>query len=126
MAQIGLASPTVEVNDVPIAIVPNSFSYKPGKGDKSVKAQASGGNVEIVIYENAETKISMVKFKMTNTGENFDFIGGWTDNINGNSIRVSEGEITRSFRNMVITTEPEYMIGVDGELDLEFQGTPVL
>jgi len=122
-----LANPTVEVNDNPIAIVPNSLSYKKGQGDKTVKAQSAGGNaIETVITENAETKISMVKFKLYNTKENFDNANVWIDNIDGNTIRLSEGELTESFRGMVTTTEPERMVGADGELELEFQGQPVL
>lgn len=122
-----LANPTVEVNDQPIAIVPNSLSYKKGQGDKTVKAQSAGGNaIETIITENAETKISMVKFKLYNTKENFDNTNAWVDNINGNTIRLSEGELTESFRGMVTTAEPERMVGADGELDLEFMGQPVL
>lgn len=126
MALQTLSSPTVELNDQPIAIVPNSLSYKKGQGDKTVRAHATGGNVEVVIAENTETKVSMVKFKLFNTKENFDLVNGWTDNINGNTIRLSEAELTESFRTMVVTTEPERVIGADGELEIEFQGTPVL
>ena len=127
MALLTLANPTVEVNDAPISIIPNSLSFKKGQGDKTVKAQSAGGNaIEVVISENAETKVSMVKFKMFNTKENFDMINAWTDNINGNTIRLSEGELVESFRTMVVTSEPERMIGADGEAEIEFMGTPVL
>lgn len=122
-----LANPTVEVNDNPIAIVPNSLSYKKGQGDKTVKVQSAGGNAtETVITENAETKKSMVKFKLYNTKENFDNANVWIDNIDGNTIRLSEGELTESFRGMVTTTEPERMVGADGELELTFEGQAVL
>ena len=122
-----LSNPAVEVNDQVIAIVPNSLSFKRGQGDKTVKAQSAGGNaIETVITENAETKISMVKFKLFNTKENFDLANGWIANINGNTIRLSEGEMIESFRGMVVTAEPERMVGADGELEIEFMGTPVL
>lgn len=122
-----LSNPSVEVNDSAIAIVPNSLSFKKGQGDKSVKAQSAGGDaIETVITENAETKVSMVKFKLFNTKENFDLANGWIDNIDGNTIRLSEGEMTESFRGMVVTTEPERSVGADGELELEFMGSPVL
>lgn len=127
MTVLTLNNPTVEVNDNPIAIVPNSLSYKKGRGEKSVKAQSAGGNaIETVVTQNAETKVSMVKFKLYPTKENFDLADVWIDNINGNTIRLSEGELTESFRGMVTTTEPERMVGADGELELEFQGMPVL
>lgn len=122
-----LSNPAVEVNDQAIATIPNSLSYKKGQGDKVVKAQTAGGNaIEAVVTENAETKISMVKFKLFNTKENFDLANSWIDNISGNTIRLSEGELIESFRGMVVTTEPERMIGADGELELEFMGQPVL
>lgn len=127
MTVLTLNNPTVEVNDNPIAIVPNSLSYKKGRGEKSVKAQSAGGNaIETVVTQNAETKVSMVKFKLYPTKENFDLADVWIDNINGNTIRLSEGELTESFRGMVTTTEPERMVGADGELELEFMGQPVL
>lgn len=127
MTILTLNNPTVEVNDNPIAIVPNSLSYKKGRGEKSVKAQSAGGNaIETVVTQNAETKVSMVKFKLYPTKENFDLADVWIDNINGNTIRLSEGELTESFRGMVTTNEPERMVGADGELEIEFQGQPVL
>lgn len=122
-----LSNPTVEVNDQPIAIIPNSLSFKKGQGDKTVKPQSAGGNaIETVISEDATTKKSMVKFKLTNTKENFDLKDSVTTNISGSTIRLSEGELVVSFRGMVVTTEPELMIGADGELEIEFEGMPVL
>lgn len=122
-----LSNPSVQVNDETISIVPNSLSYKKGQGDKSVKAQSAGGNaIEVVMTENAETKISMTKFKLYNTKANFDLVNSWVTNISGSTIRLSEGDLIESFRNMIVTTEPERMIGADGELEIEFMGQPVL
>ena len=122
-----LSNPTVEVDNETIAIIPNSLSYKKGLGDKDVKAQSAGGNaIEVVVTENAETKISMVKFKLFNTKANFDLLNAWLDKRTGFGIQLSEGDLTESFRNMVTTTEPERMIGADGELEVEFKGQPVL
>lgn len=127
MTQRTLSNPAVEVNDQAVAIVPNSLSYKKGQGDRSVKAQSAGGNaIEAVVTENAETKISMVKFKLFNTKTNLDLANSWIENISGNTIRLSEGELVESFRGMIVTTEPERSIGADGDLELEFMGQPVL
>jgi hypothetical protein len=126
MSQKSLSNPTIEVNDDTIAIVPNSFSYKPGKGDKGVKAQSSGGDgIEVVITENAETKKSMVKFKLYNTSRNLQLVKDWSAQFS-NTIRASEGDISESFRDMVITAEPERMIGAEGELEIEWEGAPTL
>jgi len=121
-----LSNPTIEVNDETIAIIPNSFSYKEGQGDKDVKAQSAGGNaIDIVVTENAETKLSMAKFKLYNTADNLTKIKTWMANLS-NTVRASEGAIVVPMRDMVVTTEPERSIGADGELEIEFKGAPVL
>lgn len=127
MATQSLSTPTLEINDQPVAYVPNTIVFKPGLGDRTVKPQCAGGNsIEIVISENAETKASMVKFQLKDTAENIDLSKGWTNNINGNTIRIYQGEASYSFRHMVVTTEPENKTGTDGSIDLEFMGTPSL
>lgn len=124
MSQKTLSNPTVEVNDVSIAIVPNSLSYKNGSGDKKVLTQSSGGNaIEVVITEDAETKKSMVKFKLYNTAGNIQLTKDWGA-LFSNTISISEDQIAESFQDMVIITEPEKDIGADGNLELEFEGAP--
>ena len=126
MAVKTLSNPTLEVNDDVIAIVPNSVTYKTGFGDKDVKAQSSGGNaIETVITENAETKLSMVKYKLYNTAKNLQLVKDWGA-LESSTIRLYEGQITESFRDMVITVEPEVAVGADGELELEWKGTPAV
>ena len=126
MSERTLSNPTVEVNDDIIAIVPNSVTYKPGVGDKDVKAQSSGGDaISVVVTENAETKLSSVKFKLYNTSGNLQLVKDWNA-LFSNTIKLSEGSITESFRDCVITTEPERMIGADGELEIEWKGAPSL
>lgn len=126
MSERALSNPQVSVNDEIIAIVPNSLSYKPGIGDKDAKAQSSGGNaVSIVITENAETKVSMVKFKMYNTKSNLQRVKDWCA-LYSNTIEIAELDLTESFSDMVVTTEPERAVGADGELEIEFKGQPSL
>jgi len=121
-----LSNPSLEINDDVVAYVPNSLSYKEGSGDKEVKAQTSGGNsISVVVTENAETKISNLKFKLFNTAANLNLINTWSANL-ANTAALSEGEISVSFRDMVVCTEPERAIGADGELEIEFKGAPVV
>lgn len=127
MAQNALSNPSVQINDETIAIVPNSLTYKRGAGDVSVRAQSAGGDsVEAVVTENAETKISMVKFNMYLTDTNREAIRGWQNNRfnGGNTIRFSERGSTEplSFTGMNVTTDPEYSIGADGSVEVEFMG----
>lgn len=120
-----LSNPTIKVNDVTIGIIPNSLSFKTGSGDKVVKAQsAGGGSIDIIVTENAETKISMVKFKLYNTKKNLDYVNAWS-NLYSSTIKLSQtGGLTENFRDMVITTEPERSLGADGELEVEWMGAP--
>ena len=121
-----LSNPTIKINGRTIRIVPNSFSYKEGQGDKTVRAQSAGGNaVETVVAENAETKMSMAKFKMFNTSENLQLAKDWLESFS-NTIRAFESNINIPFRNMVVTTEPERIIGADGDFEIEFMGDPIL
>jgi hypothetical protein len=122
-----LANPTVEVNDAVIGIVPNSCSFKSGKGDINIRAQSAGGNsIDVIRTENAETKISMVKFKLYNTSANVDLKNEWQDSVNGNTIALSDGDFIISFREMFVITDPETMLGADGEIEIEFNGRPSL
>lgn len=126
MAFKTLSNPTLKINDVVTAIVPNSLVYKTGSGDKAVKAQSAGGNaIEVVVTENAETKLSMVKFKLYNTASNLQSVKDWCAR-SSSTIRVSEDNVAESFRDMVVTTEPERAIGADGELEVEWMGAPSL
>ena len=120
-----LANPTIEVNDAVIGIIPNSCSYKAGKGDINIRAQSAGGNsIDVVKTENAETKISMVKFKLFNTKTNSEQVKTWQDSVNGNTINLSDGDFIQAFREMFVITDPELMLGADGEIEVEFNGRP--
>ena len=121
-----LSNPQIEVNDDVISILPNSLAYKEGQGDRNVRAESAGGNsITPVVTINAETKLSMCKFKLSNTEEHLNQIKEWMAADDGVTISLSEGNITVAFREMVVTTEPERAIGADGELEIEFTGPPV-
>ena len=124
-----LSNPTVQMNDDTISIVPNSLSYVRGKGDVNVRAQSSGGGgATTVSTENAETKVSMVKFSLFLTDANRTLIETWQENRynGGNTIRFSErgSTIPLSFSNMNVTTDPDYSVGADGSVEVELKGDP--
>ena len=129
MANKTLSNPTVEVNDDTITIIPNSLSYKEGQGDRNVRAESAGGNSIVpIITDNAETKISMVKFKLSNSDLHLQQVKEWmaagTDGVTIN-LSQSGSDTQVPFRNMVVTAEPERAIGADGEIEVEFMGPPV-
>ena len=121
-----LSNPTVEVGNDAISIVPNSLSYKKGKGDKNVRSQSAGGDsIEVVITENAETKKGMVKFSLYNTAVNQALLDSWQDS-DETTIKLSQGSFTLSFRSMVVTSDPEVSTGADGSLEVAFEGQPAV
>lgn len=124
-----LSNPTIQVNDQTISILPNTLSYKRGAGDINVRAQSAGGNsIEAVVTENAETKISMVKFSLTVTDTNMNAVDEWQRNSfsGGNTIRISGRTLSTplSFTNMHVSGDPEFSVGADGTVEVEFMGDP--
>lgn len=126
MAEKTLANPTVEVNNGVIAIIPNSLSYKRGKGDVNMRAQSAGGDsVDVVKTVNAETKKSMVKFSLINTKTNIELYEGWQDAVDGVTVRFSDGALTKSFQGMSVITDPEVNLGAEGNIEVTFEGKPL-
>ena len=123
---LGLANPQVEVNGLSVAIVPNSFSFTEGFGEQSVKTQSAGGQaVEEVFFDNAETKLSMVKFELYNTDENIALTRIFKANTNGNLITWTGGtksDTVRAVRAAALTNDYEVNLKNEGLLSLEFHG----
>lgn len=128
---LGLSNPTIEINDQVISIVPNSYESKPGIGDLNARSQSAGaGQAQLVVTENAETKMGMVKFQIYNTDENLALLDTWLQNSRqsgGNTIRASESNSTtvEVFTGAVITTEPTRPRGADVAMDIEFYANPI-
>lgn len=125
MPENSLSNPTIEVNNGIVGIVPNTLSFKAGKGNITMRPQSAGGDsIEMIKTADAETKKSMVKFAIYNTKSNDDLLNAWQDAVNGNSIRFSDGDFTRSFRNMFVTEDPERNLGADATWEITFEGQP--
>jgi len=119
---IALANPTVLINNLSVAIVPNSCTYTEGKGEQSVRVQsAGGGSVQSVLSNDIETNLSMVKFDMSATAENIETILTWKNNANANVISISGNGLTRSFANAALTNDYEVSLGNDSVISLEFK-----
>jgi hypothetical protein len=124
-----LANPVVEINDKVIQVKGNSLSFKKGTGEKRVRAQTAGGNsIEVVSTEDAETKMSMVKFTLLSTNENIESYEEWQSaGDGGNIIRMSEknSPLSIPFRRMTLISDNEIGVGAEGEFEVEFNGPPV-
>lgn len=123
MGQKGIANPSVIVNNVPIAIEANSFSYTEGFGDATVRVQSAGGNsVESVLTENVESKCSQINFSLLNTPENIELQRTWKNQSNENNILVTaDGGFSRAFNNAIIISDTEVQLQTDGNLAIEWK-----
>lgn len=124
---VGISTPAIVVNDETFAIVPNSFKYKDGKGERAVRPQSAGGGaVEPVVTENAETKKSMASFDVYPTPGNISKIEEWRDLLGANTIEATDATsgFSKSFANMTVINDPEYNLSQDGAISLEFEGSP--
>ncbi len=116
-----LTNPAVVVNGQPVAIKPNSFSYKDGFGEYKTRVQTAGpGSVENVTTEDVETQFGMVKFTLITTTENIDLVRQWKVNFDQNAITATSADFSRSFGNAILMTDVEIAAGQDGEFEVEF------
>ena len=117
-----LSTPSIVINNTPVAIKPNSFSYTEGFGERNVRVASAGGNAkETVVSENVETQMSMVKFTLFTTTGNLTLARQWANNKSANVIEASDVGFTRSFTQAIITNDYEVAAGNDGEFELEFK-----
>lgn len=117
-----ISTPTVVLNNIPVAIKPNSFSYTEGFGERNVRVASAGGSAkETIITENVETQMSMVKFMLYTTSDNLTLARELAANLDANTIEVSDNGFTRTFSRAIIVNDFEIAAGVDGEFELEFK-----
>ena len=121
------SDPTVLVNDIPYAIVPESIKHKFGKGEQKVdSASVGGGSVEMNVTEDATTKVSMMKFKMFTTTENEEAFKLWKQTPGANTVVYSEAgqkPLTGTF--MTCINDPEWEDSSSGQVEIEFEGAPL-
>lgn len=119
---IALSNPTVLINNLAVAVVPNSVTYTQGKGEQTVRVQsAGGGSVQSVFSNNVETNLSTVKMSLFPTAENIALIDGWKDNGNSNAISITATGLTKSFANAALINDYEVSLGSDTQIDIEFK-----
>lgn len=125
---LGISNPTIKWNGESLSILPNSLSYKLGKGDRNVRAiSAGGGSVQAVITVDAETKKSMLKFSLANTADAADKVASMmqlSESAEGNSFEIADSQLQVAFSGMALVSEPEIPLSQDGAIELEFEGPP--
>jgi hypothetical protein len=127
----GLSTPSVIVNGDKWRIVPNTFRYRSGSGNVSVRAASGGGgDIRTVHTVDAETKKSFVTFELYNVADNQDRIQVAKSLIGRNTIEapnnLADGtSVALVFPNMSLTNDPEVALTADGRATLEFEGDPM-
>ncbi len=128
-----LANPQVVVNNLSIAIKPNSLAFTEGFGEQLVRAaSAGGGSVVQILADNIEDNFSDVKFAVDPTIENIDNARVWKANPGTNVVSVTgtltDGTDTRTFSRTFtkasLINNYEVPLGADTSIDLEFKSEP--
>lgn len=120
-----ISDPEVTVNDVTVFVVPNSVSYKSGKGERTVRTQSSGnGNVQPVISKNVETFKGMIKLSVYSTVEAIKLKEQWQNNDGGNVIEL--GSVNKTMNRSTMINDPEINLTDDGVVEMEFEGAPLI
>jgi len=128
MAKYALSKPSVIVNNNPVGILPNTCKIDEGEGETTVRTQsAGGGNVDLVITDNAEDKMGKVSFDVPNTTEAIELARSWKKNPGVNVVEVTgktpDGKnFSRVYNNASIVNNYEAELSADGKLSLEWVG----
>ena len=120
-----ISDPEIVVNDITVYVVPNSVSYKSGKGESNVKVQSAGnGLTSVVVSRNVETQKGYVKFSVQSTKEAIALKENWQSNVGGNVIEL--GSVNQTMSNSTMTNDPEINLTDDGVVEMEFEGSKMV
>ena len=98
MGKKTVSTPQVIINNILYPIVPNTLTYTEGFGEYTVKGSSVGaGQTETVFSENAEDKISEVKFELYPTSENIKSAREWKVLLNENLIEFADDGFNKTF-----------------------------
>lgn len=128
--QKALSNATIIIDDDVISIIPDTLKYNIGRGEKKVRSLSSGGNsIDLVISEDATTKLGKVMFSMPSTTETEDLVDAWDAKYasgEGCTIQISDAANTKSFRRMFLVNNPETDASSEGVIEIEFTGQPII
>ena len=123
----GLATPQILVNGATVGIKPNSFDYDEGFGERNVRVKSAGGSSrQMVVTENVETQKSGIKFTLLTEDTSITIVRGWLALKDQNIIQAGDVGFDRVFNQAIITNVPKNMLGVDGEMEIEWESQPAV
>lgn len=119
-----LSVPTITANNIPRAIVPNSFKFTEGYGETNVRsASTGGGSSESVHSENGENNNGKITIDMYVTQETREFVAEAKGLTGANVIQAVQAGLPPVTGNrMSLTNDPEFAASADGVVTLEFAG----
>lgn len=128
---IQLTDATLIANDEAIGIMPNTLTFTEGFGEQDVRAVSVGnGKTEQIFARNLETSFSTLKFELPTTPENVKLARAWKAAGNGNVFQIagstSEGDVTRSFTQAVVTNDYEVGIGTETTISIEIKSNAAI
>ncbi len=130
-----IANPQLVINNIPVAIKPNSFGYTEGFGEQILRTASAGGKSTIqILADNVEDNFSDFKFSLDPTLGNIASARVWKSQpgLNGAILTgtVTDGNRTvnfrRAFNKASIMNNYEVNLGADTSIDLEFKSDPAV
>ena len=123
MSVIALANPTIIVNNLHIAVVPNETVYTEGFGEQKMRVRTGGGgNIESVYSNDVETNLSMLKFHIYSTIDYLELARGWKALLNANLISITDDNFSRHLIDAALTNNYEVGLGASTTVELEWHG----
>ena len=117
--------PSLQVNGVYWAIVPNSFSYRRGVGTVDVKAEVVGGVATPVFQVNKTGAVGYITFMMEPTDTNLSQVDVAQDNSPNNTVQFTQDGFTKTMPTAAITADPDRALGADKNFTVEFEGAEI-
>ena len=128
-----IANPAVIINNIAIAIKPNSLGFTEGFGEQIQRAASAGGKSVVQVFaDNIEDNFSEVKFSLDPTIPNIESARVWKSQPGLNGIlvtgTVTDGSTSQNFRRVFnkasIMNNYEVNLGADTSIDLEWKSDP--
>lgn len=123
-----ISTPTVVVDGVNLAIVPNSLMFTEGFGEQDVKVQSSGGGqVQPIVTLDVTTSLSRVAMQVVNTAANIQQLRQIkSDSANFHVVSFFDNTVgfIRTVQQAILTSDYEVGLGADTPISIEFKGAP--
>lgn len=123
----------ISINGANIFFVQGSLKYDLGLSETTTRTQVSGNTVQVVPYNNLETKKGMVSFDILVSDSDSDadprvLISNWHANIGNNQIIIEPDGVGQTilFNNASVMNKIEFNDSPDGVISISFESQPAI